>query len=333
MLSHKFFDNKIIIVTGAMGFIGSAVIKYLNDQGKSNILLVDDFNSSDKWKNLLCKSFIDIISKEKIFDFLKDRKDDIKSIIHLGACSDTVEKDGNYFYENNYRFSQKLCEYALLYNIRFIYASSAATYGDGREGFVDDVDALNTLKPLNIYGFSKHIFDLWCKRENIFNKVVGLKYFNVFGPNEYHKKRMSSMVLKMTYQIQKDNCVYLYKSNTEEFMPGDQKRDFIYIKDAVKMTCNFLEGNATGIYNIARGVAVSWNDLAKAIFKALKKDVKINYIDMPKDLFSQYQNYTCADMQKYCKIFNVDGKIPNTTGMFEAVEDYVQNYILKNEVW
>ncbi len=322
-----------IIVTGAAGMIGSGVVRHLNDLGVSDLILVDDLKQSDKWKNLVGKKFIDLISRHKLFEWLQGRQDEVEAIIHLGACSDTMEANGDYLLENNFRYSIRLAEWALKAGKRFIYASSAATYGFGAQGFSDDEEALDELRPINMYAFSKHLVDLWMKREGVLNQVVGLKYFNVFGPNEYHKGRMASMILKMTHIAQTEGRILLYKSNVpEKYADGDQCRDFIYLKDAVKMTCAFLraEGyHAAGIYNIGMGKATTWNSLAKDLFSALKKRAEISYIDMPPELSGQYQNYTCASTAKFNKIFN---RFPMTP-ISGAVEEYVQGYLLKQQRW
>ena len=325
----KMFDDQLIVVTGAAGFIGSGVVRHLNDQGFNNLLLVDDFRHSPKWKNLVGKKYIDFISRDDIFSWLKGREQDVEAFIHLGACSSTVETDGDYFTKNNYRFSIDLAEYALEHNHRFIYASSAATYGDGRLGFADNDEALDKLAPLNIYGYSKHMFDLWLKRQGVLDKVAGLKYFNVFGPNEYHKERMASMVMHMTRMIEEEGMVKLFASNDpKNYGDGEQKRDFIYVKDAVEMTCDFLSNDLCGIYNVGRGKPVTWNRLAQAVFSALGKEPNIEYRPMPEDLSKNYQNYTCAEMEKYTS------KRPfEPMNIEEAVGDYVQNYLSPGKRW
>ena len=333
MKQSKNFKDQIIIVTGASGFIGSCTVKHLNDLGYYNLVLVDDLKN-DKWKNLVGKKFIELIFKEELFDYLKGREKEIEAIIHLGACSSTICRDSNYLYENNFRFTQKLCEYAIENDQRFIYASSAATYGDGNRGFSDDENLLESLRPINMYGYSKHLFDLWAKDQKILDKIVGLKYFNVFGPNENHKDEMSSMIYKMKEKIQRDGKISLFKSNDlDNFKDGEQKRDFIYVKDAVKMTCFLIEDafkNVSGVFNIGSGIATSWNELAKALFNALKMPVEIEYIDMPKELDRQYQNFTKADMTKLKKIYKDKFEL---TSIEDGVKDYVQNYLLKRERW
>ena len=328
--------EKVILVTGAAGMIGSGVVRYLNDLGHTNLLLVDDLKSGEKWKNLLGKRFINLISKHTLFDWLFSKEGEVDAIIHLGACSDTTESNADYLLENNFRYTIRLAEWALSHNKRFIYASSAATYGDGSLGFKDDESALETLRPLNMYGFSKHLVDLWMKRENVLNRVVGLKYFNVFGPNESHKGRMASMVLKMMQKSHDGSAVYLFKSNDPLYADGGQMRDFIYLKDAVKMTCAFLEPqyrNISGIFNIGQGIPTSWNLLADAFFKALGKRTNIGYIDMPPDLAGQYQNYTCANRDKFNKIFSSDPKYSASNPVSGAVCEYVQEYLMRSARW
>ena len=292
-------SEKMIIVTGGAGFIGSATVRYLNDLGISQIAIVDDLGSSDKWKNLVGKRFTEIVSIKDCFAWLQGREKDIGAIIHLGASANTVEADADFLLENNYRFTVKLAEYALKHNHRFIYASSAATYGAGLEGFSDDHARLELLHPLNMYGYSKHLFDLWAKSQGVLDQIVGLKYFNVFGPNEKHKGRMSSAITKMLPSALQDGCIQLFKSSDlAQYGHGEQKRDFIYVKDVVKMTCAFLDNSAGGIFNIGSAAASTWNALAHAVFKGLQRPAKITYVDMPQDLVGKYQNFTLADTSK-----------------------------------
>jgi len=329
-MNAKIYDDQLIVVTGAAGFIGSAVVRCLNDRGLSNLLLVDDIGKTDKWKNLLGKRYTDIISKHDLFKWLEGREREIEAFIHLGADSDTLESDVDYLLENNYRYTVRLAEYALEHGHRFIYASSAATYGDGLLGFCDDHDLLEELRPLNAYGFSKHQFDLWAKRQGVLNTIVGLKYFNIFGPNENHKGRMASMVHKMFPVAEQNKAIALYRSSDPKlYADGEQKRDFLYVKDAACMTCLFLDNDQGGIFHIGRGEATAWNTLATALFKALSKDPRIEYIDMPKDLIKQYQNYTCADMRKFHKAY----KYAFRYSIPEAIDDYVGSYLVKDARW
>ncbi|HSX14280.1 MAG TPA: ADP-glyceromanno-heptose 6-epimerase [Chlamydiales bacterium] len=320
---------KRIVITGAAGMIGSGVVRHFNDLGNSSLILVDDLGNTDKWKNLLGKSFVDLIPPSKLFEYLRGREDEISAFIHLGACSDTTEKNADFLIENNFRFTIRLAEIACTWNKQFIYASSAATYGDGRLGFVDDENMLEELRPLNMYGFSKHLVDLWMKREGLLNRVVGLKYFNVFGPNEYHKAHMTSFVGKTFAKAKKEGKVSLFKSNDlASFADGEQSRDFIYLKDAVKMTCAFLSKRVGGIYNIGQGFATTWNQLAQYLFDALQKQANITYIEMPEDIRNQYQNYTCASMNKFNAIFQFQ-----RTPTPDAVHEYVSQYLMSNARW
>ncbi|WP_316356494.1 ADP-glyceromanno-heptose 6-epimerase [Candidatus Neptunichlamydia sp. REUL1] len=334
-MKTKIYDDQLIVVTGAAGFIGSAMVRYLNDQGYYNLLLVDDFRSSIKWMNLRNKRFVDFVSRDDIFDYLDGREQEIEAFVHMGACSSTVKSDGDYFMKTNYRFSIKLAEYALEHDHRFIYASSAATYGDGCLGFADDVGMLDDLKPLNLYGFSKQMFDKWLHEQGVLDQVVGLKFFNIFGPNEYHKGRMASMVIHMVDQIHKTGKVRLFKSpDPLQFGDGDQCRDFFYVKDAVKMISLLLKSEIGGIFNVGSGEANTWNAMAKNVFKAMEKKENIEYIPMPEDLMGKYQNYTCAEMDKFQKAIQEKKLEYKPDFTFDsAIEDYVTNYLLKDERW
>lgn len=327
----KLADGQLIILTGGAGFIGSHVIRHLNDKGITNIVIFDELRSTDKWKNLVGKKFIDILPKSTCFEWLKGKEKLIKSFIHLGACSSTVERDASYLLENNYRFSVNLAEYALQHNHRFIYASSAATYGNGEHGFSDNDNELNVHRPLNMYGYSKHLFDLWLKNQGALDQVTGLKYFNVFGPNEGHKGRMASTIFHMLPLVKKEKVVRLFESSEPaKYKDGEQMRDFIYAKDAAKMTCAFLNNQATGIYNIGSGNPDTWNNIAKYVFQALDLPTRIDYIPMPEDLIGKYQNYSAADMTKTRKAI---GDSSLTTPLNEAVSDYIKNHLLVDQTW
>lgn len=324
-------NSKAIIVTGGAGFIGSCVVRHLNDQGFTNIVVVDNLGNSEKWKNLVGKKVADVLHKSALFEWLKGKEQEIQGIIHLGACSSTVELDANYLLENNYRYTLQLAEYALKNDIRFIYASSAATYGDRVTNFSDDHSGLYDLSPLNMYGFSKHLFDLWALQQGVLDKITGLKYFNVYGPNEYHKGRMTSAIVRMVPEVQGGGVIKLFASDVPDtYADGEQKRDFIYVKDAAKMTCAFLDNPACGIFNIGTGEASSWNRLAKAVFTALGKPEKITYTDMPNDLKGKYQYFTEADMTKTKKAL---GDKANCMHFEDAIADYVNTYLVKGTRW
>lgn len=327
----KLYDDQLIVITGGAGFIGSGLIRYLNDQGLNNLVIVDDLGKTEKWKNLVGKRIVDVVAIDQLFKWLEGREALIEAFVHLGACSNTTETDADYLMDNNYRFSQQLVQFAIKNGQRFIYASSAATYGDGAQGFIDDESKLDELRPLNMYGFSKQLFDLWLKSEGLLDQVVGLKYFNVFGPNEWHKGRMASAILHMLPIAQKEGVVRLFKSSEpEKYADGEQKRDFIYVKDAVRMTAAFLQNDAYGIFNVGRGAATSWNDLAAAVFKAIGKPCQIEYIPMPADLLGKYQNYSCADMRKTKKVLKSQ---VNCMPFEESVIEYVRNYLIPGKTW
>lgn len=322
--------EKMIVVTGAAGLIGSGVVRHLNDCGRAQLILVDELNHPEKVKNLQSKRYRELVPIERLFSWLQGREQEIEAIIHLGACSDTLEQNETFLLQNNTNYTRRLAEYALKNGQRFVYASSAATYGDGTQGFSDAHDLLTTLQPLNLYGKSKHLFDLWALKEGVLDQIVGLKYFNVFGPNEAHKGRMASMVYKMIPVVQKEGVIRLYKSSEPNRFPdGGQCRDFIYVKDAVQMTCDFLGDTRGGIFNIGMGMPTTWNQLATAVFEALDKPVQIEYIDMPEDLVKQYQNYTCAEMGKFGK----DKQLRFNYDIEKGVKDYVQNHVLVSQEW
>ncbi len=320
----------LIVITGGAGFIGSGVLRYLNNNGENHLIIVDELGCSEKWRNLLGKRYIEFIPKAKLMEWLESKGSEIKAIIHLGACSNTQEVDASYLFENNYRYSIRLAEFALKNQIRFIYASSAATYGNGEQGFNSDLSNLLYLQPLNIYGFSKHSFDLWVLSQGVLHQLIGLKYFNVFGPNEYHKGQMSSAIMRMVPAILKNGKVELFRSNDpEHYADGEQKRDFIYVKDAVRMTCAFLDNTNGGLFNIGSGYATSWNQLAEAVFAALGQETKIEYVEMKVDP-KKYQNYSCADMLNTSAALR--GQV-QCMDFKEAVREYVQDYLLAGKVW
>jgi len=319
----------MIVVTGGAGFIGSAYVWYLNKMGYDNIIIVDRLSTSDKWKNLRNKKFEDYIHKDDFIKLLKENKlPKIEYIIHMGACSSTTEFNADYMMKNNYEYSKELAKYSVKNRIRFIYASSGATYGAGEFGFSDADEITLKLKPLNIYGFSKHLFDLWILKHNLNRKVVGLKFFNVFGPNEYHKQDMMSVVCKAFSQIKNTGKLKLFKSHKDGIEDGEQKRDFVYIKDVIRVIHFFFENkDKNGIYNVGSGKARSFNDLARAVFNAMEKPFNVEYIPMPVEIQDKYQYWTEADLTKLRKI----GYKEEFTELEDAVSDYVKNFLMKND--
>jgi ADP-L-glycero-D-manno-heptose 6-epimerase len=321
--------RKQIVVTGAGGFIGRNVVAELNARGYDNLLLVDSMGSDEKWRNLLGLQYEDFLHPDEFLTSLEKGKiAEFDALIHLGASSSTTERDADFLLKNNYRYTRTLCEYSLRDNTRFIYASSAATYGDGGRGYSDDVAELPVLRPLNMYGYSKHMIDLWARKHNLFDRIVGLKYFNVFGPYEDHKGDMRSMAAKSYDQIKKTGKVELFKSYRPEYADGEQKRDFIYVKDAVAMTLHFLEHrNTGGLFNCGTGQARSWKDLATATFAAMNLPPQIEFIAMPEVLQGKYQYFTQAPMEKMRKA----GYTTQFTSLEDAVFDYVTTYLNKRE--
>lgn len=333
----------MIIVTGGAGFIGSAIVWKLNKSGINDIIIVDKFgrenNSTDnfstdeKYKNLIHLDFIDLFDRDEFLEMIKSdflKKNKVCVIFHMGACSSTTEYNFNLLLKNNYDYSKILCSNAISNNIRFIYASSAATYGDGKSGYSDEEDKLHYLFPLNPYGYSKHLFDLWAKRNGYLKKIAGLKFFNVFGPNEYHKKDMRSVANKCFHQIKQTGKARLFRTTSSLYADGEQKRDFIYIKDVIDMTMFFYENNnINGIYNIGSGKANSFNAVVKPIFKSLGLKENIEYFDMPETLVDKYQDYTQADISKIRKA----GFDKPTTDISDAIEDYIKNYLNTEDIY
>jgi ADP-L-glycero-D-manno-heptose 6-epimerase len=319
--------DRMIVLTGAAGFIGSCLLKRLNDEGITDIIIVDRLGNSAKWKNLIGKKFSRFVHKDIFLEqfFESGLEESTDAIIHFGACSTTTEKDADYMINNNLNYSIELATYAAQNNIRFIYASSAATYGDGKQGYSDT--KVNNLRPLNVYGFSKHLFDQWVIENGLDDRFTGLKFFNVFGPNEYHKGEMASMIYKSFLQIKNLGKVRLFKSNSKKYKNGEQKRDFIYIKDAVDVIIQILKRkNFHGIYNLGTGKARTWNDIVNSVFHSLNKKVNIEYIEIPEDLKSQYQNYTQADMTKL-KTKRIKTRF---SPLEKSIDDYVKNYLTKD---
>jgi len=316
----------MIIVTGGAGFIGSAFVWKLNQEGIEDIVIVDQLGSDDKWKNLVNLRFADYIHKDEFMNLvLADEVPfEASAVIHMGACSSTTERDADYLWENNYLYSRELAEWALRHDARFIYASSAATYGDGSLSFSDDHEKINQLKPINMYGYSKQIFDLWVLKNKLEDKMVGIKFFNVFGPNEYHKGDMTSVIYKAFNQIRETGKMRLFKSYRKEYPDGGQMRDFIYVKDCLNVMWWFLKNpEVKGIYNLGTGKARTWKDLIKAVFASLERKANIQYIEMPVALRNQYQYFTEAQMNK----LKSAGCPVTFAPLEETVRDYVVNYL------
>jgi ADP-L-glycero-D-manno-heptose 6-epimerase len=321
----------MILITGAAGLIGSAVARELNRRGRNNLLLVDHLGTSEKWMNLRSLRYSHYIEKDALLTALQTGSQSlfgINVIFHLGACSSTTEKDASYLVQNNYQFSIRLAEFAQYKGIRMVYASSAATYGEGENGFEDGLAKLDTLRPLNMYGYSKHMFDLWLRDRQFDPHFVGMKYFNVFGPNEYHKGEMMSLVLKAYRQIQQEGKMRLFKSYRPEYRDGEQMRDFYYVEDAARLTVALgLDSHATGLFNAGSGQANTWLSLAEAIFAAMGRSPEIEFVEMPDHLKEKYQYYTCAPMDS----IRAAGIQAPVTPLADAVRDYVQNYLMKGE--
>ena len=319
------------IVTGGAGLIGSSFIWRLNQAGIDNIIVVDHLGLSEKWKNLRALKFADYFEKDVFLDQVKNGVFDhieIKGIILLGACSATTERDASYLVENNFNYSKAMCNFALARGIRFIYASSCATYGDGSQGYLDDESQLEKLRPMNMYGYSKHMFDLWLKRKGLLSQVTGLKFSNIYGPNELHKGEMRSVVCRAFEQISSERTMRLFKSYNPEYPDGGQMRDFLYVKDAVEMMFFLLNrADATGIYNIGSGRAETWNALTDAAFEAFEIEPKIQYIEMPEYLRDRYQYYTKAEIGKLRKL----GFSKEITPLRDAVIDYIRNYRIQDK--
>ena len=315
------------VVTGGAGFIGRNVVAELNRRGTDRILVVDDLGTDERWKNLRGLKFEEILP---IAEFraavAADRLPAVRTVYHLGACSATTETNASYLLDNNTRYTRELCEWCLAKGARFVYASSAATYGDGAQGYSDADEATPTLVPLNMYGMSKHLFDLWALRRGLLGKIAGLKYFNVYGPGEGREGGMRSVMHKAYHQIRATGAVKLFKSYRPDYMDGEQVRDFVYVKDAVDVTLFCGENpQASGLFNCGTGQARSWNDLARATFAALGLEPKIDYIEMPESLRAKYQYFTQAEMAK----LRAAGYVQPFTALEDGIRDYVQNGLAK----
>lgn len=322
------------IITGGAGFIGSAICWRLNALGNHDILIVDEDTKGTKKQNLEGLDYVDFIDKDSFLKKVQTGAINYKvdSIYHMGACSSTTESNMEYLIENNVEYSKSLGLWCIKNNTKYIYASSAATYGDGSSGFDDDLTVIPKLKPLNKYGLSKQMFDMWVIENNYHTKFTGLKYFNVFGPNENHKGDMRSMVNKAYGQILETGKLKLFRSLRTDYKDGEQKRDFIYVKDAVEMTLFFdpfneAGKNQAGIFNIGSGTAATWLDAANAVFAALGKEPKIEFIDIPENIKDQYQYYSKANIEK----IKLAGFERGIMKLEDSISEYVKNYLVEGK--
>lgn len=319
----------VTVVTGGAGLIGSAVIWGINNQNLDNVWLIDQYeDDSLKKRNLEHLGFQRTLGVSEFRDLIRQKNlelTDIRTIIHLGACSSTTETDEDYLHDNNFLYTKELCEWSLANDVRFVYASSAATYGDGTMGMDDKDDDLEKFQPLNLYGWSKHRFDLLAREEDWLDRITGLKYFNVYGPNEEHKGDMRSVVSKAYEQIAVTERMTLFKSHRPEYRDGEQKRDFLYVKDAVRMTLWLAENEqATGLFNLGNGTARTWLDLGNSIFSALGQESQVDFVDMPEILRDKYQYFTEATIDKLRSC----GYADELFSLEDAVRDYVSNYLV-----
>ena len=319
------FSGARVLVTGGAGFIGSALVWALNRRGCDDIVVCDRLGNDEKWRNLAPLRFAEFVDADDLRLRLQSGvlgKFDL--VLHMGACSSTTERDAGFLFRNNFEFTRDLADWSLAKYVRFVYASSAATYGDGSAGMEDDDSKLDALRPLNMYGYSKHMFDVWAQRHGLFDRIVGLKYFNVYGPYEDHKEDMRSVVHKSYQQIRKTGVVKLFKSYRPEYADGEQLRDFIYVKDAVAMTLFFLENRtAGGLFNCGTAQARSWKDLATAVFSALHLPPVIEFIEMPESLRGKYQYSTLARMAR----MRAAGYSQPFTSLEDGVREYVTAYL------
>ncbi|WP_232296104.1 ADP-glyceromanno-heptose 6-epimerase [Terriglobus sp. TAA 43] len=324
--------GKMTVVTGAAGFIGRNTVAELNRRGKTDLLLVDDLGTGEKWQNLNGLRYEDLIPVNEFLDRIHgvgaEELPEIDGIVHLGACSATTEKDADYLLTNNYGYTRTLAQWSQEHGARFVYASSAATYGDGSLGYDDDDSVTPKLEPLNMYGYSKHMFDLWALKNGFFangHPIAGVKYFNVYGPYEDHKDDMRSVVHKSFGQIHDgDGKVKLFKSHRPEYKDGEQMRDFVYVKDAVDVTLWLLENpQIGGVFNCGAGISRTWNDLVTAVYAASGKKPNIEYVDMPETLREKYQYYTEAKPDK----LRAAGYTKPFTTLEDGIHDYVKGYL------
>ena len=323
------FPYTRVLVTGGAGFIGAALVWARNRRGVERIVIADRLGRDGKWRNLAPLAFEDYLEADDLLPRLERHAlGRFDLVLHMGACSATTEPNASYLARNNFEFTKQLAEWALGRGARFVYASSAATYGDGAAGMDDRADSpaeLQRLRPLNAYGYSKQLFDLWAARKGVLGRMIGCKFFNVFGPDEDHKGAMRSLVNKAYGQVLETGRVRLFRSHRPDYRDGEQRRDFLYVKDCVDMTLALAaDPAASGLYNVGSGVASTWLELANALFAAMGREPAVEFVDMPEDIRDKYQYYTRADIGK----LRGAGYDAPVTPLGEAVRDYVTGYLM-----
>ncbi len=320
-----------IVITGAAGFIGSCLAEYLNYRGYTNLILVDDFGREDKRKNWEGKKYSEKIERESFFEWLFEKKPKVDFFFHIGARTDTTEFNYAVHQHLNVEYSKKVWQYCTVHDIPLVYASSAATYGSGELGYDDTHEVINMLNPMNPYGISKNEFDKWVvHQEDHPTFWAGLKFFNVYGPNEYHKGRMASVIFHAFHQIRKTGSVKLFRSHRPDFNHGEQLRDFVYVKDILKVCFWLMQYKpSSGIYNLGTGKARTFNDLVKSTFAGLDLPPKIEYIDMPEDIMNTYQYFTEAKMDKLRRA----GYMETFYSLEKGIDDYVRNYLAVGKIY
>jgi len=327
------YDDQLIVITGASGLLGSNVVRCLNDQGYFNLLLVDDIKTAGGWRNLWHKRFVDLVPTRDLFHFLQGRETDVEAFIHLGGCVGGGAQDGDLLIKENYRFSVDLVRYALPRGQRFIYVSTASTYGDGRWGCSDEEAQLDRLEPPNLYSFSKHMFDKWIEEQEVWNKVVGLKLFTIFGPNEWHASPSEAIVRELARHIQERGVAPIFKSERpDQYEDGEQCYDFYYVKDAARMIYFFLKNDVSGLFNVGSGETHTWKELASALFAAFDKPERFEYSVMPREFGAFHSQNLCADLEKLHRVLKENQLVfCNQFTFSSAIGDYVHHHLIPHK--